>query len=144
MNWETLYEISKKPFPIEALVAIILCCIVVFQLIQSIKGYSENKRKLQKQIFLHGLVILLLLSFAFIHAVNDNPASVAYYNGQYEVYEGEIENYEKVKSTVIDFEINGETFTWSGIVGLNNVPKEGYVRVYIADYDIVRIDKRVD
>lgn len=144
MSWETLYEIAENPFPFEALIAAIFCFLVILDLIQTIKGNVENKSKKYKKTFIHWGVLFLLISFICIHIGSNDPTSEAYYNGQYEIYEGEIESYEKVKSTMIDFEVNGETFTWSRIIGLNKVPKEGYVRVYIADQDIARIDKRID
>lgn len=144
MKWEILYEIPENPFPFEALIAAIFCCILVLDLIQTIKENKENKRKKYKKTFIHWGVLFLLISFICIHIGSNDPTSEAYYNGQYKVYEGNLENYEKVKSTMIDFEIKGETFTWTRIIGLNKVPKEGYVRVYIADEDIARIDKRID
>ena len=55
MKWETLYEIPENTFPFEALIAGIFCCIVILDLIQTIKENKENKRK--KPLFM-GLFFL--------------------------------------------------------------------------------------
>ena len=145
MKWEIVYEIPEHPFPELAFGTGILCCMTVLYLIQGIKENRNDKRKLYKEILTYGAALLVLVSFTLfsIGHSTDDYVSKEYYNGNYVVYEGEIENYEKLKSTIIHFEIDGELFVWSRAIGVNKVPKEGYVRVYVADQEIARIDKRI-
>ncbi len=51
-----------------------------------------------------------------------------YYSGDYEVVEGEVENYSSIKMGQCEFDVDGENF-YLQLFFRKPVPEEGYVRI---------------
>ena len=136
MEWEVIYEISRNPLPDSIIGG---CFVGVCIICSFIIHFNEKKMRV---LLFHGVCLLLVVSLIFLSISEEKTLSKNYYSGNYKVYEGELKNYEKVKSTIVHFEIGEDLFAWTGRAGL--IPEEGYVRVFVCDDDIVRIDKHVE
>lgn len=143
MKWDTVYEISSSPFlSADFIFGIAICLIAASSLKESIKKAKNEKKKLHKSFLGYGVLLLcgiLLASIVFFPG--SSSTAKEYDMGNYEIYEGEISNYQNSMFGKIYFDIGKESFTWTGF--MSPIPKEGYVRVFVVDDEIVRIDEPI-
>lgn len=134
MTFETVYEISKHPFPTFIVVILGFLIAMVIYSINRFKEFKEKDVVTSKdsaKLLGYFLICVLLVITLIVEGKGDGMPqryADAYYNGDYEVVEGEITDYRKVKAGLIEFYVEGEWFVMEKLIN-NPVPQKGYLRV---------------
>ena len=146
MEYEVVYEISKHPFPTTVYMCFMFFLSAVLFLKQQHKEYKEKNAMTSGHKVILFLCTLLCIGTGVIllGVVLDKPDQQfadQYYSGDYEVVEGEVENYSSIKMGQCEFDVDGENF-YLQLFYRKPVPEEGYVRIsFIKDNDINEIMK---
>lgn len=134
MTFETVYEISKHPFPTFIVVVLGFLIAMVVYLKNEFKEYREKDVVTSKEsakLIGYFLICILLMVLLIVEGKGGGMPqryANAYYSGDYEVVEGEITDYRKIKAGLIEFYVEGEWFVMDKLIN-NPVPKDGYLRV---------------
>lgn len=151
MEWNTIYEIAKEPFPIEACFYIVVTLVALKELLSFFLKYRKEKCLLSTDYAWIVFFILLFIGgsvFAVLSLQSggseDAKYAEAYYNEEYEIVEGELEQYTEVKENMVEFSVGDKSFMLHKHD--NPIPKKGYLKVYyVWEYDlpiVVRVDCR--
>ncbi len=146
MEFETVFEISRHPFPTTVAMCFMFFLVAVLFLKQQYKEYKEKNAMTpgHKMILLLCTLLCIGTGVIFLGVVLDKPDQQfadQYYTGDYEVVEGEVENYSSIKMGQCEFDVDGENF-YLQLFFRKPVPEEGYVRIsFIKDIDINEIMK---
>ena len=154
MVFETIYEISRFPFPIMGLSGLFGCYLVASIFISCVKEVKNDWDSVQKalKMFLCGGILLFVL-FITIVAWSQKGSELApfadeYYAGNYKVVEGYIEDCHNGNLGNKIFYVDGMMFNLVKYIN-HPIPDEGYLRVYYVEleedyYEPVRIDRRLE
>ncbi len=146
MEFETVYEISRYPFPTMAVMHFVFFLATVLFLRQQYKEYKEKNAMTpgHKMILLLCTLLCIGAGVIFLDAAfyrQEQKIADQYYSGDYEVVEGEVENYSSIKMWQSEFDVDGEYF-YLHLLFRKPVPEEGYVRIsFFRDDDINEIVK---
>lgn len=145
--FETIYEISKTPFPGLTVFAI---CWLFFSLVGLITSIKCKQQGNAFKVLLFGsclLVGIVLFYFSIeIKGSDDYQYAQMYYEGDYEIVEGYIEDYSSGKGASY-FTVKDKDFSVYNFL-FPSIPESGYVKVYYVELDdyhkAVRVDQKVE
>ena len=147
MTFETVYEISKHPFPTFIVVVLGFLIAMVIYSINRFKEFrekdvvtSKNSAKLLGEFLICVFLLITLIVEGKGGGMPQRYAN-AYYSGDYEVVEGEITERVEPKGGNVRFTVNGKEFSVVRFIN-NPVPEEGYIRVtYVCVDDVEEVVK---
>ena len=150
MEFETVFEISKHPFPFSFFVPAMMLFGGIALLRQKFVKYREAGKLLTRNIVTLVLISLLDAAIAVILICSicssedsEHGYASKYYAGEYEIVEGDLVIDETANSGIAAFSVNGEEFSFSYLLR-NPLPEHGYARAYFIEHDgekeLVRLD----
>lgn len=147
MEFETVYEISRHPFPTFIVVVLGFLIAMVIYSINRFKEFREKDVVTSKdsaKLLGYFLICILLVITLIVEGKGGGMPqryADAYYSGDYEVIEGEITERVGFKSGNVSFVVGGKEFTVIRIIS-SPVPEKGYVRItYVCVDDVEEVVK---
>lgn len=146
MTFQTVYEISKHPFPT---MTVIMLLFFIFTVKCSSLQYkkcksTENVKSGDSVMLLFCVVMCIIIFIGFVGTAlerEEQQYADAYYRGDYVVAEGEITERSESKKGNISFIVKDKEFSFLRLIN-NPVPEEGYVRVtYVCVDDVEEVVK---